>query len=194
MLILPQLVRAEFLGFIDDESKILALVADIAETFDKVAVNKYHTPHLYSVFLRALLASKLDHSQPGSPRLAGSKGSNAGPVIAPNDPSMVMNGSAYSSTLESPSRTSFTNTSDMFGLEMYRSLGENYGDMSNYVNPFDMSSAQAADAAQPVNGEAPTGNDPNAPMSLDSFLSSGFWDSMLVPGASHPNTHSVVTC
>jgi hypothetical protein len=192
---MPQLVRAEFLSFIDDESKILALVADIAETFDKVAVNKYHTPHLYSVFLRALLASKLDQSQPGSPRLGGTKGGNTGgPVIAANDPSMVMSGSTYSSALESPSRTSFTNTSDMFGLEMYRSLGENYGDMSNFVNPFDMSSAQPSDAAQPANAETPTGNDPNAPMSLDSFLSAGFWDSMLVPGASHLNTHSVVSC
>jgi hypothetical protein len=167
----------------DDESRILALVGDIAETFDKVAINKYHTPHLYSVFLRALLASKLDHSQPGSPRPAPSKGSNAGPIIAANDPSVVMNGSTYPVTVESPSRGSFTNTNDMFGLEMYRSLGENYGDMSNFVNPFDVSSAQPPpDAMQHFSVGTPPGNDPNAPMSLDSFLSAGFWDSMLVPG------------
>ena len=177
----------------DDESRILALVADMAETFDNVAVNKYHTPHLYGVFLRALLASKLDQSQPSSPRLApASKLSNQGPVFAANDPAMAMNGStSYPSGLESPSRASFSNTNDMFGLEMYKSLGENYGDMSNFVNPFDMSSQQsaaaaaattAADSMQHFSADNSLGSDPNAPMSLDSFLSAGFWDSMLVPG------------
>lgn len=183
---IQQLVRAEFLGFMEDESKILSLVSDMAETFDKVAVNKYHTPHLYGVFLRALLASKLDHSQPSSPRLAAaSKLSTQGPVITANDPAMMMNGSAYSTGMESPSRSTFGNTNDMFGLEMYKSLGENYGDMSNFVNPFDMPTQAAtttADSMQHFSAETTLGADPNVPMSLDSFLSAGFWDSMLVPG------------
>ncbi|KIM33134.1 hypothetical protein M408DRAFT_325955 [Serendipita vermifera MAFF 305830] len=189
VLSLLKLVRAEFLGFIDDESKILSLASDVAETFDKAAVNKYHTPHLYSVFLRALLASKVDQSQPSSPRLAAtSKLGNQGPVISANDPSMVMNGStSYPAGLESPSRANFGNTNDMFGLEMYKSLGENYGDMSNFVNPFDMPTQQtpSADTMQHFSAENPLGTDPNMPMSLDSFLSAGFWDSMLVPGFSN---------
>jgi len=146
-------------------------------------VNKYHTPHLYSVFLRALLSSKVDHSQPGSPRPTTSKTNNPGPVITQNDPAMAM-GSSYVTALESPSRTTFGNPNDIFGFEMYRSLGENYGDVANFVNPFDMTSAQLPpDSMQQFAADPSLGNsDPNAPMSLDSFLSAGFWDSMLVPG------------
>lgn len=167
----------------ESESKILALVEEMAETLQAVAVNKYHTPYLYSVFLRALLTSKMEGSRPGSPRPTTS----AGPVISANDTAMMTNLS-YPQGPESPTRNGFSNTNDMFGLEMYKSLGENYGDMSGFVNPFDMSTpAQNTTGTGDLLGHFSGNNmgvDPNAPMSLDSFLSAGFWDSMLVPGKS----------
>ncbi|KAG8819245.1 hypothetical protein FRC17_010542 [Serendipita sp. 399] len=187
-----QLVRPEFRAFMDNESKILSLVHDMAETLQAVAVNKYHTPYLYSVFLRALLASKMDGSRPSSPRPVTSPG----PVISANEPMMVPNTTSnpmmpssthFSAGPESPTRNAF-GANDMFGLDMYRSLGENYGDMSNFVNPFDMNSGQpplSADfSAYNQVGQTPNA-DSNAPISLDSLLTNGFWDSMLVPGFSN---------
>jgi hypothetical protein len=166
----------------ESEAKILALVEEMAETLEAVAVNKCHTPHLYSVFLRALLASKQEGSRPNSP-----PPTTAGPVISANDSAMMTN-LPYTQGPESPSRNGYTNGNDV-GLEMYKSLGENYGDMSGFVNPFDMSaqapSANAVDLSGHFNG-GNMGTDPNAPISLDSFLSTGFWDSMLVPGAFSP--------
>ncbi|PVG04452.1 hypothetical protein CPB86DRAFT_693451 [Serendipita vermifera] len=205
VLTLLKLVRPEFRGFIDNESKILDLVGDMAEAMQSVAVNKTHTPHLYSVFLRALLASKMETSRPPSPN-PNAAATNNGPVLSANDPSVAgagtaggLNGFAYPSA-ESPTRNPFANhhhsnngsVSDMFGLEMYKSLGENYGEAGTFVNPFDMgatgvgfgvdtmqhSSSSAFDATM-------AGMDTGAPMSLDSLLSSGFWDSMLVPGFSN---------
>lgn len=164
----------------ESETKILALVEDMAETLQTVAVNKCHTPYLYSVFLRALLASKLEGSRPNSP-----PPTTTGPVISANDSAMMTN-LPYPQGPESPSRNGFAPTNDV-GLEMYKSLGENYGDMSGFVNPFDMSAqAQTVTSAGDLSGHfnsSTAGTDPNAPISLDSFLSTGFWDSMLVPGA-----------
>ncbi|CAG8636734.1 17292_t:CDS:2, partial [Acaulospora colombiana] len=172
----------------------------MAETLQAVAISKTHTPYLYSVFLRALLASKMETSRPPSPNPAV----NNGPVLSANDASTAMgagglNGLMYPSA-ESPTRNSFGNhhqhsqngsVSDMFGLEMYKSLGENYGDGSAFVNPFDMSSAGAGFGVDQMQHSSAAfdaamgGMDSGAPMSLDSLLSSGFWDSMLVPGFSN---------
>lgn len=173
----------------------MALVSDVAEILQSVAVNKYHTPYLYSVFLRALLASKMEGSRPSSPRATHSKGesTNNGPIFSQNqnDAGMGVNGSHFSTTTDSPARNTLTagfNPNDMYGLDMYKSLGENYGDMSNYVNPFAVdinSPGHIVDATAPFNGAPTLGLDQSAPMSLDSFLSAGFWDSMLVPGMLH---------
>jgi hypothetical protein len=70
----------------------------------------------------------------------------------------------------------------MYGVDMYRSLGENYGDMSNFVNPFAVDINSPGNLLDPMASFGAVGLDQNAPMSLDSFLSAGFWDSMLVPG------------
>ena len=166
----------------DNDHKILTMVGDMADTLQAVAVNKYHTPYLYSVFLRALLAAKLEGSRPGSPRLMATPG----PIISANDPTMQTSGLHFAPGPDSPTRNGFANSGDMFGLDMYRSLGENYGETSNFVNPFDMPTSNQQmnmDISSSFNPSAPTPNaDPYAPLSLDSLLSSGFWDSMLVPG------------
>jgi hypothetical protein len=165
----------------ESETKILALVEDMAEMLQNIAVNKCHTPHLYSVFLRALLASKLEGSRPNSPPPTTS----TGPVISANDSAMMTN-LPYPQGPESPPRSGFVSSNDV-GLEMYKSLGENYGDVTGFVNPFDMSAqTQNTSGIGDVSGHFDAGSlgmDTNAPMSLDSFLSTGFWDSMLVPGA-----------
>lgn len=175
-------MRPEFQNFTESEAKTLALVEDMAKTLESVAVNKYHTPYLYSVFLRALLASKIDGSRPNSPRPT-----TAGPVLSANDSTMQSSQTAYPQQgPESPSRNGFNmNSNDIFGLEMYKSLGENYGDVSAFVNPFDMSNPTQTTAESDLMGHFnanTVGMDQNGPMSLDSLLTPGFWDSMLVPG------------
>jgi hypothetical protein len=64
-----QYIRPEFQGLMDNEAKTLALVKDMADTLEGIAANQLHTPYLYSIFLRALLAVKADGaSSPASPR------------------------------------------------------------------------------------------------------------------------------
>ena len=55
-----QLLRPEFPASQDHEHETLHLVKSVAETFDQSSAGPSHTPSLYSVFLRALLAAKTE--------------------------------------------------------------------------------------------------------------------------------------
>lgn len=156
---------------------------------ESVAVNKYHTPYLYSIFLRALLASKKDGSRPATPQAEATHVDNsgdAGPALTLNDTQLDTNGlSMFGNGPYSPSRGGASQMqNDPFGLEMYKYMGENYGDMSGFVNPFTMASPGQSlmDTPTPFSTGVTMGTDQSGPMSLDSLFNSGFWDSMLVPG------------
>ncbi|KAF7311220.1 hypothetical protein MKEN_01023500 [Mycena kentingensis (nom. inval.)] len=69
VLSLLKLIRAEFQSFLDHEKETIALVKDVADVLENVAVNPQHTPALYSKFLKALISARLDpaaESKPGS--------------------------------------------------------------------------------------------------------------------------------
>lgn len=54
-----QLISPAFARFVD-ESLVIALVRDLANTLETCAVDESHTPALYASFLRALIDSKLN--------------------------------------------------------------------------------------------------------------------------------------
>lgn len=191
-----QYIRPEFQGLMDNEAKTLALVKDMADTLEGIAANQLHTPYLYSIFLRALLAVKADGaSSPASPR----------PQLMNNDNSFLFNSTngAQNTTGTSP----YTSVSPGSGL--YMGTGEiPYDTLMDFQNPFitgDLggpSAAAASMAPPPVPGGGsmgpfalPGGSNPLATpqaynpqssgvLSMENILNGGFWDSMLVPGTS----------
>ncbi|TFY80768.1 hypothetical protein EWM64_g3237, partial [Hericium alpestre] len=68
VLSLLKLIRPEFPASLETEEDTLALVRSVADVFDGVAAGPLHTPALYSVFLRALLAARTEkaHAPPPS--------------------------------------------------------------------------------------------------------------------------------
>lgn len=60
----------------ESEQRTLALVNDVANTLESVAVNSSHTPALYSTFLRAVVTARTaGPSQPPSPRVSSAPNS-----------------------------------------------------------------------------------------------------------------------
>jgi len=113
VLSLLKYIRPEFQELMDNEAKTLALVKDMADTLESVAANQLHTPHLYSLFLRALLAAKADGaSRPASPR----------PQFTNNDNSFSFNNTngAQPATGTSP----YTGIGSGLGLGLYMGTGE----------------------------------------------------------------------
>lgn len=69
VLTLLKLIRPEFQAFMESEQRTLALVHDVADTLDSVAISPTHTPALYSTFLRAVATSRAaGPSAPPTPR------------------------------------------------------------------------------------------------------------------------------
>ncbi|OBZ65745.1 Protein priB [Grifola frondosa] len=60
VLSLLKLLRPEFQAFLDHERKTIAIVNDVANSFENVAASPLHAPALYSCFLRALISAKTD--------------------------------------------------------------------------------------------------------------------------------------
>ena len=208
LLISFQYIRPEFQGLMDNEAKTLALVKDMADTLEGIAANQLHTPYLYSIFLRALLAVKADGaSNPTSPRQQ----------LMNNDNSFLFNNTngAQNTTGTSP----YTGISP--GLGLYTGTGEiPYDALMEYQNPFmagNLGAPSAATAANmappPVPGSGamgsfalPGGSNPavglaapqaynpqsESMLSMENILNGGFWDSMLVPGTFLPLVFDLV--
>lgn len=183
----------------ENEAKILSIVKDMADTLENVAANHFHTPYLYSMFLRALLAAKTDNangSGPASPR----------PQFSTSNTDTAYTPAITNTAQQLPS--GFSQATQ--GLGLYHGLGEMAysGFGMDYENPFttDMGSMGPPPLPMPMSngqGTAPLGTfappnggmqpsnsgnngnntqNANSMVSVDSILSTGFWDSMLVPG------------
>ncbi|KAK4051002.1 hypothetical protein OIV83_003131 [Microbotryomycetes sp. JL201] len=80
-----------------DENAAIRLVRDVAETFERSAVDENHTPALYASFLKTLIDNKLHgprtapgsrvHTRPGSP-VTGQSSSNGLPPGGPGNENM----------------------------------------------------------------------------------------------------------
>ncbi|KAG5644045.1 hypothetical protein DXG03_009197 [Asterophora parasitica] len=160
-----QLIRPEFQAFLKDEQKILRLVSDVADTLETSAANHLHTPALYSHFLRALVASKTHKES--------------------NEPDNV-NGVHDGNT--DPSNTSFPNQNhgnDVVAGPAVAFSGGTYtseGGFSLADFHLDGEMGPVADISTFPPTMAPNPPDSMNALTMDNILSTGFWDSMLVPG------------
>ncbi|KAH7929661.1 hypothetical protein BV22DRAFT_1102319 [Leucogyrophana mollusca] len=156
VLSLLKLIRPEFQTFLENEQKVYDLVKDVASVLEGVAVNSHHTPALYSTFLRALISARTDGpaSHAESEEVTPGERDELSP---PGDIGPPMNNPAY------------------FG-----------GGMGNGMNDFQFTGEMGpvADMSTFPPTMAPISEDSMGSMSIDNILSSGFWDSVLVPGYS----------
>lgn len=154
-----QLIRPEFQSFLDNEQKTLALVKDVADTFESIAANPHHTPALYSAFLRALISTRIDA------------------FATNNDPASVPPNDAKETGLNSNGYVQLGN----LGV----SLTNGYANDPLNEFQFDSEMGPVADISTfpPTMAAMPSPDDGlNGMMSMDSILSNNFWDSVLVPG------------
>ncbi|KAI0315247.1 fungal-specific transcription factor domain-containing protein [Amylostereum chailletii] len=168
VLSLLKLIRPEFPASREAEVDILAMVKDVADTFDSVAADPLHTPALYSVFLRALLSAKTDPP----PEDASSHQHHGNPSSSTGNGTMSMNGNAGLTDgalggTHGLSEVGYALPDFQFASEMGP-----VADISTF--PPTMASSRPED-------------DPmaNGMLSMDSILSGGFWDNVLVPGYSN---------
>lgn len=155
-----QLIRPEFQAFIDNEQDALTLVQDVTDTLESIAANPTHTPALYSSFLRALLSAKSNVND------------------GKDDTNTSLNGDAasYQNSVQG----------DMRPPSGYGSQHLNYAAEPSYLlNEFHFESEMGpvADMSTfpPTMAPNPSENSMGS-LTMDNILSSGFWDSVLVPG------------
>lgn len=158
------MLRPEFPASRDHEHETLQLVKDVADTFDQISAGPTHTASLYSVFLRALLASK---TEPPSEAASDSGDNDTMPHVNGN-PDQRQVGTAESYPHHMLSEFQFA--SEMGPVT----------DMTTF--PPTMATTHPTDSL--------------GLLSMDSILSGGFWDNMLVPGrfvVSSPNGEANIT-
>ncbi|KAJ7461651.1 fungal-specific transcription factor domain-containing protein [Mycena latifolia] len=165
VLSLLKLIRPEFQAFLEHEQETISLVKDVADVLENIAANPQHTPALYSKFLRALISARLEpsnsESKPASkPASRGSAGNRS-----PGQQELPQ----FSA---SPTLAAFSAAADRgpatFTLNEFQFDGEMgpVADMSTF--PPTMAPTPSEDAM--------------GALTMDNILSTGFWDSMLVPG------------
>ncbi|CAE6494613.1 unnamed protein product [Rhizoctonia solani] len=167
VLTLLKLVRPEFSAYLESEQKTLQLVTDIADVLEQIAANPYHTPALYSTFLRALITAKKESATaPPSPRLPPTEGQETitdghvhGQIQQPNGPTLSHNEPVNEVVLN--------------GMRMYPPTGD------GPLGPLDVPDG----AFPPVfDGHVESEHHTMDGLGMDQMFSSGFWDSMLMPG------------
>ena len=163
-------MRPEFSQFLEDEQKTISLVNDVADLLENIAVGPLHTPALYSTFLRALISARVSGaSRAGSPVHSAANGSRK------DEASENMSGS------NAPGLTADASTRSPF-------LGHHVETIPNPAEfQFNSEMGPVADISTFPPTMAPNNQqeDTSNMLSMDSILSTGFWDSVLVPGT-HP--------
>ncbi|KAJ8092554.1 hypothetical protein PM082_006879 [Marasmius tenuissimus] len=168
VLTLLKLLRPEFSTYIENEERIIGIVNDVAEVLENISVSPSHTPALYSTFLKALIAAKREGNLDG--HVHPSTRSSDASILSHNDHEISGLGLQTQPQSQAPP-PSFDDP--LFMLNEFR--------MDSEMGPvLDMSTF-------PPTMASPGPNNPNeetagSGMTMDSILSSGFWDSVLVPG------------
>ena len=125
------------------------------------AAHPLHTPALYAGFLHALIAAKLEPHQ--------ASGADA---TSPNDHNM--NGGGPTLSHNGHNQHNGMNHGEPFMMNEFAfdsEMGPGAADISTFP---------------PTMAPHPSGVDMSSMLSMDSILSSEFWDSVLVPGTSAP--------
>ncbi|KAI0822788.1 fungal-specific transcription factor domain-containing protein [Trametes gibbosa] len=174
VLSLLKLIRPEFQAFLDHEQKTVAIVNDVANVFEQIAVNQLHTPALYSCFLRALVSARTDANANSTYAHAAAASSSSGPGSGSGAGAHDAAQSAHAYTNGHHASASGSGS----GVTV-DALLENF-EYSGEMGPVaDISTFPPTMAPTPQHGL-----DVNM-LSMDSILSADFWDSVLVPGSSH---------
>ncbi|KAH6908321.1 fungal-specific transcription factor domain-containing protein [Coprinopsis sp. MPI-PUGE-AT-0042] len=178
VLSLLKLIRPEFQAFLDNEQATLQLVKDVADLLDNIAANPLHTPALYSGFLRALISAKLEP-------LSNQSGASKDQPPPGTDDSQHASGS-----------TPAPNRGDMHPPNAYSQPPAPQQQQQQHMNPFgdpnvfglnefqfesEMGPVADISTFPPTMAPVPS-EDAMGVMTMENILSSGFWDSMLVPG------------
>ncbi|KAF9261404.1 hypothetical protein L218DRAFT_905442 [Marasmius fiardii PR-910] len=210
VLTLLKLLRPEFSAYIEDEARIIGIVNDVAEVLDEISVNSTHTPALYSTFLKALISAKRDCNSTVGGVVSGSEvgvqhhhlsGGTPNPNSSSLDPDPSSSSTPSSALFQTHSQSGSHQTSPHSGQGQGLTTSP-FDDPSFMLNEFrvdsemgpvlDMSTFPPTMASPSLNhGHGPgvssgeeqqVGGVGGAGMTMDSILSSGFWDSVLVPG------------
>lgn len=146
----------------------MSLVQDVADVLEKVSVNPQHTPALYSGFLRVLINSKMDS-------IRNSESSQSD-----------VDGDAGISNSQVPLYQNNASQGDMRSSSGYAQPQHNYNAESGFsLNDYQFESEMGpvADMSTFPPTMAPNpSEDTMGSLTMDNILSSGFWDSVLVPG------------
>lgn len=167
------MLRPEFHTFLDHEQKTIALVKDVADVMETVAFGQLHTPALYSCFLRALISAKTEPSDGSQPlqliTTTADSLSEQGVTISPNGLS--------SSSLAG-------------GLGGGTGMGGETGHLDPLAEfQFDGEMGPVADISTfPPTMAAAQSDEHLGMLSIDTILSTSFWDNVLVPGKSAPDS------
>lgn len=147
----------------------------MADTLDNIAANPLHTPALYSGFLRAIISAKVD--PPGAAVNGETKAvSQPNNNINSSDNNHNSNSNTNEQTFGTPSEM---NLPSSYGLPMNNASDQSYHNEFQFESEMgpvaDMSTFPPTMAANPS-------EDMMGSLTMDNILSSGFWDSVLVPG------------
>ncbi|CAK5277496.1 unnamed protein product [Mycena citricolor] len=156
VLSLLKLIRPEFQAFLEHEQQTIALVKDVADVLESISVNGQHTPSLYSTFIKALIAARLEPSSASKP---SSSRSSQGATPQPQE------GPTLSSNTPAPFLDRGPGTFTLNDFQVDGEMGP-VADMSTFP---------------PTMAPTPS-EDSMGVLTMDNILSNGFWDSMLVPG------------
>ena len=165
-----QLTRPAFRAYLDDEKKTIAMVRDVADLLESIAAGPLHTPALYSSFLNALISSQADGQTP----TPASESANQKPDSGAPRPSG--NGDQPQPQATSGEPGGFNLMSGNFDASL---SGPEFNFNSEMGPVMDITTFPPTMAPSEQSG------DMSGMMTMDSILSSGFWDSVLVPGLSY---------
>lgn len=190
-------MRPELKSYMDEE-KTIALVKELADTLENVAVGPLHTPRLYSTFLKAVIASKTGVGVNGERE--GFE--NGEPSEPPTSPSIHTSpaGSIQSPHLQQQPQQQQVDTQ----LEMI-SPNAPPGELTPMPAPPTNGVFPSYDYYFQNDGEMGTvvdistfpptmaDHDQSWPsLSVDNIFSTTFWDNVLVPGMS--NGCGIIVC
>lgn len=146
------------------------MVKDVADLLESIAAGPLHTPALYSTFLNALISSQTDDQTP----TATSEFANPKP-----DPG------ATRSSVDGGQPQPLTSSGEPGGFNLMS--GSFDASLSGQEFNFNSEMGPAVDLTTFPPTMAPVDQtaDMAGMMTMDSILSSGFWDSVLVPGLNY---------
>ena len=163
---LAKLLRPEFKAFLDHEHKIISLVNDVADILEQAAAGPLHTPALYSCFLRALVSAKTEPPATANGQLSSEDHSADGDATQDH---------AHSHSHAPPPPPSHAPNG-------HGAFINPFGDpLAEFHFDSDMGPVADISTFPPTMAPNPT-EDHLSMLTMDSILSSSFWDSVLVPG------------